>query len=76
MRLDKRERRTNIVLTDGRQITVGAAIDIDRGIWCLTPTGLLRWMTADDARKIAAEYLACAEHLDANPATPSRKASR
>jgi len=43
-------------LADGRAVTIGTGSDHHSdGVWLLSDTGLLRRLTPDDARRIAAE---------------------
>lgn len=65
-----------VALADGREVTVGAGVDEDRGVWLLSSAPLLRWLTADDTRRIAAALQQAAAHLEAHPVRPARTRRR
>lgn len=73
MRLDK---AWTVTLADGRTVTVGSGIDEDRGVWILHPAPLLRWLTSEDAGKIADALRAAGEYLAAHPIKPRKRTAR
>lgn len=73
---DPRGKQCNLTLADGRQVTVGAAVDEDRGAWISQQFPLLRWMTPEDTNLIAVALSRAAEHLEANPPAPLRNRRR
>ncbi len=73
---DPRGRTWIVKLDDGRVVTVGAGVDEDRGVWLLSSSNLLRWLTPDDADRIAAALVDAGKHLDANQAVAKKPRRR
>lgn len=73
---DPRGKQWTLTLFDGRKVTIGAGVDEDPGVWILNPEAqLLRWLTAEDAKAIAATLREAAGWLELNPPR-RRKAGR
>jgi hypothetical protein len=71
---DPRGQQWTLTLSDGRTVTIGVSIDEDRGVWRLHSDPLIRWLTAEDAKTIAATLREAAGWLELNP--PQRRRPR